>query len=243
MDAQQADNSAPNDENVLNAPVQTEAPANNQGLLSQEQVNAIVGREKAAAEAKAAARTRQQVEQEYQQKIAQMSQAQEQQNTAVPREVNADAVYQEVMERFNQEMQKQQLENQMTTVANNYQAKMQDAANRYEDFSSVTQHLDPTKFPQIVYLVSGMQNGGDVMYDLAKNPSKLATIHTLAQTDPELARAELLKLGASIATNQQAQAAEQPVSAPLDTIQPSNLSGSNGKLSIRDLRKQPWLRG
>jgi hypothetical protein len=88
-----------------------------------------------------------------------------------------------------------------------------------------------------------MQNGGDVMYDLAKNPSKLATIHTLAQTDPELARAELLKLGASIATNQQAQAAEQPVSAPLDTIQPSNLSGSNGKLSIRDLRKQPWLRG
>jgi hypothetical protein len=55
----------------------------------------------------------------------------------------------------------------------------------------------------------------------------------------------LLKLSRSIAENKQAKTDENSntVAAPLDRLQSSRVSGSNGKMGIRDLRNQPWLRG
>lgn len=222
----------------------TQEPVAQEKLLTQEQVNKIVQREKENAALKA----RRELEQEYQARIQQQSQAQQQQaarNETVSRETDADAIYQEVTERLNKEMQQKQLEEQMQNVANNYLAKVDMARKQYDDFDAVTAKFDASRFPQLVYLVSGMDNGGAVIYDLAKNPSKLASISILAREAPELAQQELLSLSQSIALNKQAQdeASRYETQAPLDRLSPSRTSGSDGNSSISDLRSQPWLRG
>jgi len=93
--------------------------------------------------------------------------------------------------------------------------------------------------------LSGIENAGDVLYDLAKNPSKLAQIDYMAQRSPKMAQSQLQSLSKSIADNKQAQvdAKGQNIAEPLDRLQPSRVAGSNGKMSVRDLRSQPWLRG
>jgi hypothetical protein len=123
---------------------------------------------------------------------------------------------------------------------------MAQGKSTYEDFSEVTKDFDPVEFPQLIYLVSGIDNAADIIYDLSKrNPEKLAELQNLAERSPKLAQARLLKISRSISENRQALADEQSrnVSEPLDRLQSSRISGSNGKMGIGDLRKQPWLRG
>ncbi len=217
----------------------------------QAMVNKVVAREKA----KAADSARREAEERYQQELMALNaqrgapgqqQPQEQQAAAnMPRELNADAIYQQVQERFNREMQERQIKSEMERTANNYLQKMSQAKTGYDDFDDVTKVFDPTSFPQVTYLVAGMENGGDIVYELAKNPSKLAIIDRLAEKNPQLAQSELAKLSKSISENKQAQsdAQNQTIAAPLDRLQPSRTAGSNGKMSIRDLRSQPHLRG
>lgn len=232
---------------VSGAPPEMHQPE--ERTFSQADVNALVGREKQAA----AARARQEVEREYQQRAEQANaqkqmQSQQQEQQAMshgPSQAEADALYQQVQERFNREMQERQFQQEMTNVANAYHSKMDNGRKGYSDFDEVTKDFDPTAFPQLVYLVSGLENAGDIIYDLSKNPSKLATLDALAQRSPRMAQAELGRLSQSISQNSQArQDAEQnPINAPLNPLQPSRVSGSNGKMTVSDLRNQPWLRG
>lgn len=222
-------------ETVQENPVQTEK------RFTQEEVNRLIGREKE----QAALRAKREMEEAYAKQLEQTNMAQKQRNEEAPRQVDADAIYQQVQERFNQEMQQKQLEAEMSNVAQNYLSKMAQGKERYEDFNDITQNFDPQSFPQLVYLVAGLENAADVVYELAKNPSKLVTVNTLAKEAPKLAHSELVKISTSIKNNQQAQAdaGQQQANAPLDRLQPSRVSGSNGKMTISDLRNQPWLRG
>jgi len=215
-----------------------------QKMVPQDEVNRIVAREKT----RAADSARREAEQKHQQELEQlnaMRMQQEQRNAQVPRDVDANAIYQQVQERFNKEMQERQLKDQMTQVANNYLSKVELGRKGYDDFDEVTKDFDPTAFPQLTYLLSGIENAGDVLYDLSKNPMKLAGIDRLAEKNPRQATTELLKLSKSINDNKQAQsdAQNQNVSEPLDRLTPSKVAGSNGKMSIKDLRGQSWLRG
>lgn len=232
-----------------------DAPHEQPNLTPEQQamVNKIVGREKA----KAADAARREVEDKYQQQAAgaqqaQVRQSQGQGNAQANRQVDASSIEQQVQDSFNRELQKReaemqqkQLEAQMKQVADGYLSKMSQAKSGYEDFDEVTKVFDPSSFPQVTYLVAGMENGGDLIYELAKNPSKLAIIDRLAEKNPQLAHAELTKLSKSISDNRQAQSdsQNQQTSAPLDRLSPSRVAQSNGKMSISDLRKQPWLRG
>lgn len=213
-------------------------------MLSQAEVDKLVVREKY----KAAQEAKREAESEYQRQLESIQQSgmqQQQRNQEVPRQVDADALYQQVQERFNKEMQERQLQQEMSTVANNYIAKMKLGKDAYHDFDDITKDFDPTAFPQLTYLVSGLENAGDIVYELAKNPSKLVTLDTLAQRAPKQAQAELLKLSKSISDNQTAQreAGSNIVSAPLDHLQPSRISGGNGKKGISALRNEDYLRG
>jgi hypothetical protein len=213
-------------------------------MLSQSQVNKIVQHEKA----KVAQATKRELEEKHQRELEQIKSQQQQQtqrNEQVPRELDANAIYQQVQERFNEEMQQRRLKEEMDKVANSYLSKMEQGKTAYEDFEEVTKEFDPTAFPQLTYLVSGIDNAADVIYDLARNPLKLAGLDRLAEKNPRQAQAELLKLSRSIAENRQAQADEnsQNVAAPLDRLQSSRISGSNDKMSISDLRNQSWLKG
>jgi hypothetical protein len=220
---------------------QPQAVATEEKLLPQSEVNKLVGRAKAEAEAKATKLA----EAEYLRKLEEIQKSQQQANSQAPRDSNADAIYQQVQERFNQEMMQRQMQEQMSNIVRNYDSKIASAKTSYSDFDDVTKAFSPGAFPQLVYLVSGIENGGDIIYEIAKNPSKLVTLDALAQRNPELAHVELMKLSKSISDNKLAQ---QELSgnaqAPLDRLQPSRITtGSNGKMSIADLKNQSWLRG
>lgn len=210
-------------------------------MLSQSQVNKIVQHEKQ----KVAQSTKRELEERHQRELEALHAQQQQRNENVPRDVDANAIYQQVQERFNQEMQERQLKSEMERVANSYLSKMEQGKTAYDDFEEITKEFDPTAFPQLTYLVSGMENAADVIYDLSKNPLKLVGLDRLAEKNPRQAQTELLKLSRSITENRQAQSDEnsQNVAAPLDRLQPSRVSGSNGKMGISDLRNQDWLRG
>lgn len=204
-------------------------------------MNKVVAREKASAAEKATRAA----EEKYQRELEALNAQREQRNATTSREVDSDAIYQQVTERLNKEMQERQMKDQMTQVANNYLQKVGSAKANYEDFDEVTGNFDPTAFPQLTFLLSGIENAGDVLYELSKNPEKLAQVDYLAQRSPKFAQASLTKLSKSISDNRQAQseAQTQTVSEPLDRLQPSRVANSNGKMSIQDLRNQPWLRG
>jgi len=219
------------------------APAE-QKMLSQDEVNKIVAREKS----RAAESARREAEERHQREMEALNaqrMQQEQRNAEVPRDVDANAIYQQVQERFNKEMQERQMRDQMTNVANSYLQKVEEAKKSYDDYDEITKDFDPTAFPQLTYLLSGIPEAGHALYDLSKNPLKLAALDRLAEKNPRQAQSELLKLANSISANRQAQADAQTqnVSEPLDRLNSSRVSGSNGKMGIRDLRNQPWLRG
>jgi hypothetical protein len=178
--------------------------------------------------------------------------AQQQRNQQVPRDADTDAIYQQVQERFNQDMQKKAeqehqkaLQAEWERAANSYVSKVAAGKSQYSDFDEITKDFDPAAFPQLMYLIAGIDNAADIVYDLSQNSIKLAGLDRLAERNPKQAHNELLKLAQSAAANRQAQvdANSQATNPPLDRLQPSKISGSNGQSSVRDLRNQPWLRG
>lgn len=228
---------------VTESPVDNIVESETEKMIPQSQVNKIVKQRTYDA-----IQAKRELEEKHQKEIEAIkaaAQQQSQRNEQVPRELDANAIYQQVQERFNEEMRQRQLKEEMERVANSYLSKMEQGKQAYEDFEEITKEFDPTAFPQLTYLVSGIDNAADVIYDLARNPIKLAGLDRLAEKNPRQAQAELLKLSRSIAENRQAQADEnsQSVSTPLDRLQASRISGSNDKMSISDLRNQPWLRG
>lgn len=211
-------------------------------MLPQSEVNKLIGTAKSHAEERGRAKA----EAEYQQRLSEL-QAQKQAAMARgedTRDIDVDALYQQVHERFNREMQERQLQMHMKEVADAFTSKMQGQKN-YSDFDEVTQGFNAAEFPQIVYLIANMDNAQDIVYELAKNPQKLAYIDYLAQRSPKTAQTELRKMSSSITSNLAALAEEQQAktNAPLDRMSPSLKTGSSGQLSVSDLRKQPWLRG
>lgn len=213
-------------------------------MLTQTQVNKIVASEKA----RAADGARREAEEKYQRELEAIQRERSQQtqrNEEVPRDIDTDAISKQVLDRLHQDLHQQRIKDDVARVAQSYLSKVEQGKAAYEDFDEITQDFDPAAFPQLTYLLAGIDDTADVLYDLAKNPLKLAGLDRLAEKNPPQARNELLKLARSINDNKQAMsdAQSQNVANPLDRLQPSRVSGSNGKMSIQDLRKQPHLKG
>lgn len=226
--------------------------AEQEKMLPQSQVNKIVQHEKT----KAAQAARREAEEIYKRELESL-QNPAQRNTSQSADTDsksnaADVTYQDFRHRFISEIQAAQqqkeeakFKEEMEKVVDTYYNKMSEGKNSYDDFEEVTKVFNPAAFPALSALASKLDNTADVIYELANNPSKLVTLDTLVGKSPQHAEAELLKLSKSISTNKKAQsgATSNQVAAPLERLQPSKVTGSNGKLSIRDLRAQPWLRG
>jgi hypothetical protein len=215
-----------------------------QKTFTQDEVNKLIGREKAKAAEHATRATEERLSAR-QAESANAGMQQESRMTPPPNQVSADQITQQVMQQLQKDFQEKQLKSQMEQVANNYLSKVADAKKNYQDFDDITKDFDPTAFPQLTFLLSGIENGGDVLYDLSKNPGKLANIDLLAQRSPRMAQSQLQSLSKSISDNKQAQseAQGQQIPDPLDRLSPTRVLSNNGKMSISEMRKQPWLRG
>jgi hypothetical protein len=220
------------------------APVAPEKTLTVDQVNAIVRREKAAA-AEKARRELAQVQQELEQLRGNATQS-----MGGIQQANPDEIYGHIREKLLQELQQEQetaqqaaYQKEMEQVANNYMSKMHQGKTLYEDFDKVLADFDPRSFPQVVYLASQLENTPAVMYELAKNPQKLANIDYLAQRDHKLAKAQLNRLAESIKNNEQAVADNISTNPPLSRLKPSTTAGAdNGNMSLRDLKQAEWLR-
>ncbi len=220
--------------------IDTPATQPTEKMLTQEQVNALVGREKAAAADKA----RREVMAEYQaqaqtQNNSNTSQAQAMGGMSAP---NMDEIYQQVETRLRENAERQAYEDNIRKVADTYINKMATGAEMFEDFNDVMGEFDPARFPSVVYLVSEMDNVPQIMYELANNPMKLASINSLAQSDERQAKKALQKLSQSISQNENAKEEYAATNAPLSKLKPSNVGADKGMSSLQDFKSASWLR-
>ena len=142
-----------------------------------------------------------------------------------------------------QRKQTEQLEKEVKEVATQYFGKMAQGKDLYDDFEAITADFNPAEFPQLVYLANQMDNTPHVIYELSKNPGKLADLAVLVEKSPSMARAQIAKLSQSIKRNEDAKSGLQETQDPLDRLKPSP-AGTDGKTKgVRDFKAASFLRG
>ena len=118
---------------------------------------------------------------------------------------------------------------------------MEKGKDLYDDFEEVTSDFSPAAFPQVTIMASRYADVlPEIMYELGKNPQKLANLHTLAISSRPMAEKAMKKLVESIKGNEQAIANNQKSPAPLNKLKASANAGQDtGKRTIKDMRKDP----
>ena len=219
------------------------AVAQQEKMIPQSVVNQIVAREKS----QAVERARQQMMEQTQQQGQMQSQGYTPPQTngmgGMP-SVNVEQLKREIYEKVMAEAQEAEARRQeeqhksaMMDVASQYHRKMGIGKENYQDFDDVIGDFNAAAFPKIVYLASQLDNTSDVMYELAKNPQKLAMIDYLADKSPAEAQKALKSIGSSIQQNRAAMQQSNTPSAPLSRMKPSTAVGNGGgPMSIADFK-------
>lgn len=201
-------------------PAQETAPvieAPKEKLIPQSKVNEIVGREKIAERERVRAemQARMMGEQKPQVDIAEI-------------------------ERIATEAAEKRLQANYAAQANHQAAKRLydkiDAAKaKYPDFEKVTKLLNIDGMPvDYAHVFNEFDNAGDILYELGKNPEKLASVTSLSY-DKNLTKAVLGKISDSIKTNETA-LKEIKAKPPLSQTQASITGVDSGAITIDDFR-------
>ncbi len=211
-------------------------------MVPQSEVNRIVGSEKANAyeRGKQEALATLQAQQASQQ-AAQSSQEQSPQGDSSMggmQQVSQDEIRRMIAEE-NERASNMAEANQ---IAYEFTQKMDAGNAKYPDFKEVVGKVNLANVPHLVQMSNAYPNTADVIYDIAKNPMKLAQLQILYHTSPELAKSEIGKLSASIQANQSADFVPS-VDEPLSQIKPSTIGTDNGSKTVTDWRSKPYLRG
>lgn len=205
-------------------------------------VNEIVRREKA----QAAEQARRELEAEYQQKMQQAApQAAQAQSFGGVDQISAAQIEKSIVDKLMAEADRREKEyhlqaeqQRMEDLATKYFSKMQSGNDTIPEFKDVMANFNPSAFPQIVFLAADLDNTPQVMYELAKNPQKLAAIDYLAQRDPNAARNALSDMARSISSNDEAKANHVSAKPPLTELKASAKGGvDTGKLTLADYKK------
>lgn len=150
----------------------------------------------------------------------------------------------QVRQMISDEAQKQAHLTAAHNTLNNFVQQMGAGKGKYSDFDETVANLgDMKSIPHVVELAAGTGIAGDVMYELGKNPGKVASLTTLAYINPHLAKVEMQKLADSIKKNQSESEAPD-VKEPLSHLKPSTKVGAdNGTRTVSDLRRMSWAKG
>lgn len=135
-------------------------------------------------------------------------------------------------------------ENNAKQIASEFFTKIEAAKGKLQDFDKVMADIELRSIPYHVQLANMVDNTAEVMYELAKNPSKIGAIQNLIDIDmragrqPKLAMAEMKRLSESIKTNEQAGKFKSP-NEPLSQLRPSNAGAdSKGPLGVADYKRR-----
>ena len=223
-------------------------------MLTVSQVNELVKKAKLKGERKMQDQL-DAAQQQIQQLQAQQGQHAPQQQAAAPQAQQAQGIdpqqlQAQVMQLLQQKQQedeakrhKEDLEREVNQVAEQYFGKMASGKDMFEDFEAITADFNPAEFPQLVFLANQMDNTPAVIYELSKNPGKLADLAVLVEKSPSMARAQIAKLSQSIKTNDEAKRGLQEAQDPLDRLKPSPTGADSKKQGLRDYKQASYLRG
>lgn len=214
------------DQNITGTQTQVVQDAQQEKLLKQSEVDALVGRLKHEAYEKG-------------KRDADV----QRQNTSVSPGQSMGGIQQLTEEQVRQmiadEAQKQNQFNEAKVMLDNFVNQMGTGKSKYSDFDETVARLGNLQnIPHVVKLATETGIAGDVMYELGRNPAKVASLTTLAYINPQLAEDEMKKLSNSIKTNQEALHTPD-IAAPLSQIKPSTTAGKdNGSFTVRDFRNK-----
>jgi hypothetical protein len=114
---------------------------------------------------------------------------------------------------------------QGTRILNELKAKASAAKSKIEDFNKVVSDDFQTfaKTPEVLLLANQFDNGGEMLYDMAKNPAKIAQITMMERMGMnQEAYLEMKRLSDSIKLNEMSANQPKP-KMPLSQIQPSTV--------------------
>jgi hypothetical protein len=129
-------------------------------------------------------------------------------------------------------------------IAADFQTRLDSVKQNYSDFDEVVSGFQFSAFPHAVHASLNFENTGDIMYELASNPSKMEVLESLAKKDAEmsqrglrsdLAYREMKKLSEATRINKAASTVKT-ANAPLSQIQPSPTGTDNGSQTVSDFR-------
>jgi len=223
-----------NASDMTQTPVETATQAQER-LFKQAELNEIVGRAKHEA-VESYKRQNQQVPQ----------QAPQYSNAPTSKTLSEDDVKRLTGEELNRHREEWTRESQermnaeaAERIVNSYKEKISAGKEKYEDFEAVTNNVDMRYYPNVVQLLAEhVDNSHDVLYDLAKNRSKLYQLESTCQHNPQDAIYEIKRLAESIKANE-THSSMTTARAPLSQQRPSNTGTDSGNtLSMRDLKKK-----
>lgn len=205
-------------------------PATQTRVYTEDEVNGIIGAKKQKAYDKGYETAKSELTQQPVQPTQQPSLTPESVKEMAKAEAKAEYEQQQNQARANQFVQQ-------------FSAKMEAGKEKYDDFEPTVASLQLHTIPDIVQLANVFDNTKEIMYDLGKNKSKVASFLVLAKTAPHLAYQEMQALSESIKKNESSLANQKNVSPPLSQIKPSTVGTDNGERTITDLRQEDYLRG
>jgi hypothetical protein len=190
--------------------------------------------------------------QELEQLKAQQGQQQEpqqQQQQPAPQGIDPAQLQQLVAQQIAQQQEEQQrkahdeqLHQEVNQVAKQYHGKMAQGSSLYDDFDAITADFNPAEFPQLVWMANELDNTAAVIYELRKNPGKLAQLATLVKESPGIARSEMSSLSQSIKRNEEAKRNLHEPQDPLNRLKPSPVGTDNGQKTIKDMKGASFLK-
>ncbi len=136
-----------------------------------------------------------------------------------------------------QEAQRTAHEQEAKRITNDFLTKLDAGKGKYEDYDQVLGDFEFGAIPHVVQLATLVDNTADVMYDLAKNPTKIGNLQQLLQISPKLAYSEMQRLSKSIKDNENVAGMKQ-ANPPLSQMRPSNTGTDSGVMSVSDYRKK-----
>jgi hypothetical protein len=216
------------------APAEQIAQANSERLFKQSELNEIVGRAKHEA-----------VESFKRQNTPQQSAPNYQQPMTSQRALSEDDVKRlttEELGRQREEWERQTLEkkhaDEAQRIVGAYKDKIAAGRDKYQDFEAVTSNVDMRYYPNVVQLLAEhVDNSADILYDLAKNRTKLGNLEFMCGHNPQDAIYEVKRLAESIKANESSSQIRSS-NAPLSQQRPSNTGTDSGALSMTDLKRK-----
>ena len=156
-----------------------------------------------------------------------------------PTETDLQGMIDSAFSKHSEKARVQQEETQVTQawqhMANQLTPKLQEAQKTHSDFNEMVDQVDyATNAPDVLFLANAVDNAGDVLYDLAKNPGKLANFRSILRETPQLAEREMKRYGDSL-KNQTPTSRSLPPD-PLSQLSPSNIGGNDGEKTVDDFR-------